>query len=572
MPRFFQPLLELLILLLLFSKDPSVLGYGLDILLFVIPYQYRYSSLLSFRRNILYNGFRYDRTESKVNCYYWRRSFGDRSCQVCTASVTNVLVNTIRYLRAEKAFDEIVVFEQRSTSGGIWNYTGDEKDEDLFAVPQTDPRGRIQDPTWKTPPSSTGLSATNGANGTKTIASFLSPIYEKLETNIPRGLMGFQDLDWPQDSQLFPTHQTVLQYIQDYVEDVQHLVQSETQVFDVRPADERHNGSWIVMTRNLRTYSLEEHIFDAVIVANGHFIVPYVPDIPGVQEWNEKFSGAISHSKYYRSPEDFAGKKVVVVGNSASGSDISTQISEYSQHPLLWSSRSESMLGPSPSSLKREVPPIARFLPGTRGVEFTDGTIEENIDAIIFATGYFYSLPFLENVEPKLITDGSYVNYTYKHLFYALRPTLSFLVLNQRVIPFPLAEAQSAVLARVYSGRLTLPSLPTMRAWEHGIIQEMGNGRNFHLMNFPKDANYINELSTWALTATPREGLENEGRGKKPPVWGEWEFWCRENFPAIRRAFAALGEKKGKVRTLEEVGFSFEEYLRRKERGEGKMI
>jgi hypothetical protein len=55
-------------------------------------------------------------------------------------------------------------------------------------------------------------------------------------------------------------------------------------------------------------------------------------------------------------------------------------------------------------------------------------------------------------------------------------------------------------------------------------------------------------------------------------VWGEWEFWCRENFPAIRQAFGKLGEKRLTTRTLEEVGFSFEEYKRKKAQEEGKMI
>lgn len=384
--------------------------------------------------------------------------------------------------------------------------------------------------------------------------------------------MKFQDLDWPHDSQLFPKHETVLQYIADYGNDVQDLVQYETQVLNVEPADDKQNGAWNVLTRNLRTNKQTTQKFDAVIVANGHFIVPHIPDIPGIRQWHAKFPSAISHSKYYRIPEEFSNKKVVVVGNSASGSDISTQISHVSNHPLLWSSRSDSIFKPSPSSLKRELPPIAEFLPETRGVRFENGVVENDIDAVLFATGYFYSLPFLENVRPKLITDGSHVNHTYKHIFYAPRPTLSFLVLNQRVIPFPTAEAQSAVLARVYSGRLSLPPLATMQAWEEETIQEMGNGRNFHLMPFPKDGNYTNELSNWALTAELRNGLDNDGKGKLPPFWGEWEFWCRENFPKIRRAFSALGEKRFETTTLEEVGFRFEEHLQDKSRQEGKLV
>jgi cation diffusion facilitator CzcD-associated flavoprotein CzcO len=384
--------------------------------------------------------------------------------------------------------------------------------------------------------------------------------------------MGFQDLDWPSDSQLFPKHQTVLEYIKAYAADVQSLIECSTQVTDVSPVDSSPSGAWNVTTRSLHTNEERLSVYDAVIVANGHFIVPYVPSIPDIEAWNKSYPGLITHSKYYRRPEEFTGKKVIVVGNSASGVDISSQILPFCIPPLLWSVQSTSMFSPSPSSLKRELPPISRFLPETRGVEFTDGTVEEGIDAIVFATGYFYSLPFLENVEPKLIGDGTHVEQTYQHIFYAPRPTLSLLALNQKVIPFPIAEAQAAVVARVYSGRLPLPSLSIMRDWEKKTEEETGGKRNFHVMAFPKDGKYINELGRWAEEATLNDDLENNGRGKVGPKWGEWEFWCRENFPAIRRAFGERGEERFSIRKLEELGFSFEKHKQTKEKEDGKRI
>ncbi|KAF3037882.1 hypothetical protein E8E11_005816 [Didymella keratinophila] len=476
-----------------------------------------------------------------------------------------------RYLRAEKAFSKIVLFEQRPRDGGIWNYTAEERDEDLFTVPQTNPSGKNQSPIWK--PALTNSHTINRNNGTANDPAFVSPMYERLETNIPRGLMGFKGLDWPQDSQLFPKHQTVLKYIEDYGRDVQDTVRYSTQVTNVTPTTDDAATSWSVTSSNLQTSIDTTETYDAVIVANGHFITPYIPDITNIADWSLAHPGLISHSKYYRRPEEFTGKKVIVVGNSASGADISNQIAEHCALPLLWSSKSTNLfVSATPTDpRRRELPPIKDFNPATRGVEFEDGTIENNIDAIVFATGYFYSLPFLSNVTPALITDGSHVNHTYKHLFYAPKPTLSFLALPQRVIPFPTAEAQAAVLARVYSGRLSLPPLPEMQQWETNRLAE-AIGRAFHLLPFPKDGENINELSKWALSAPRREGLENEGQGMVPPVWGEWEFWCRENFPAIRQAFGKLGEKRFTTRTLEEVGFSYEEYKKKKAQEEGKMI
>lgn len=477
-----------------------------------------------------------------------------------------------RYLRAEKAFSKIVLFEQRPRDGGIWNYTSDERDEDLFSVPQTNPSGRNQEPLWRE--SKECGHATDAYMNTPKQPVFVSPMYERLETNIPRGLMGFKGLDWPKDSQLFPKHQTVLKYIADYGKDVQDTIRYATQVTSVTPLSDAPSSAWSVTTLALQTASATTETYDAVIVANGHFITPYVPDIPGIAEWNTAHPGAISHSKYYRRPEEFAGKRVVVVGNSASGADISNQIAGHCALPLLWSSKSTNLfVSATPTDpRRRELPPIKQFLPSTRGVEFEDGTISHAIDAILFATGYFYSLPFLDQVRPSPITDGTRVNHTYKHLFFAPKPTLSFLALPQRVIPFPTAEAQSAVLARVYSGRLSLPPLTEMRDWEAAREAETGDGRGFHLLPFPQDGQNINELAKWALSAPRRGGLENEGRGLLPPVWGEWEFWCREHFPAIRQAFGKLGERRFTTRTLEEVGFSYEDYKKRKAEQDKKVV
>lgn len=464
-----------------------------------------------------------------------------------------------KYLRAEKAFDKIVLFEHRRSSGGLWNHTPDQTSEDIFTIPQTDPKGQNQDPLWKN-------AAADDTAADGKIASFLSPIYEELETNIPRGLMGFKGLDWPQNTPLFPKHRTVLEYIQDYGRDVQGLIQYETQVINAEPTSNEPNSTWNVTVRNLRTKKVTKEIYDAIIVASGRFTVPNVPDVPGIREWNKQYPGSITHSKYYRRPVDFANKKVVVVGNAASGADISDQIANHCQTPLIWSARSFSPFSANAAKDPRRkvYGALKRFLPSTRSVEMEDGTIIEDVDAILFATGYFYSLPFLEHVKPALITDGSHVENTYQHLFYAPQPTLSFLVLNQRIVPFPIAEAQSAVLARVYSGRLALPSLQDMQAWHVARRAEIESDRNFHLLLFPKDGEYINMLSTWALSAPPRSDLDNDGKGKIPPLWGDREFWCREHVPAIRGAFGMLEEERKKhITRIEEVGFDYEQHLKK---------
>ncbi|WPH01582.1 Hypothetical protein R9X50_00443000 [Acrodontium crateriforme] len=464
-----------------------------------------------------------------------------------------------KYLLAERAFSRISILEQRSTVGGLWNYVP--CPNNVLAglrIPQANPHAKRNEPIW------TGdLNSSNGLQQTQ--ATFMTPVYDRLETNIPRGLMRFSDLEWPEDCQLFPEHEKVLEYIERFADDVRHLVKFQTQVLDVRLLVDKR---WAVKSQVLNPTGngvISEEIFDAVIVASGHFDVEHIPDVPGIREWNAAYPRSISHSKYYRSPEPYANKKVIVVGNSASGIDISAQIQPICKHPLLLSQKSESFLVNETSASKIDKPPIAEYVVENRTVKFADGTIERDVDAILYCTGYFYSLPFLDSLSPSLITAGERVENLYQHIFYRPQPTLSFLVLNQRVIPFPIAEAQSAIIARSLSGKISLPGEEEMKSWEEALIQEMGAGRDFHVLKYPKDANYINMLHDWAVTSDgkiPDRHPDNTLTGRPPPYWGEEEFWIRARFPQIKKAFNDMGDMRHSKRSLIDVGFDFDAWSR----------
>jgi hypothetical protein len=88
-------------------------------------------------------------------------------------------------------------------------------------------------------------------------------------------------------------------------------------------------------------------------------------------------------------------------------------------------------------------------------------------DVILFATGYDYRMPFLQGnlqVDLNRLFQDRYVYPLYKQLFHANFPdgTLSFLTIPYRVVPFPLAEIQSHLIARVLSGKILLPSREKM--------------------------------------------------------------------------------------------------------------
>lgn len=239
------------------------------------------------------------------------------------------------------------------------------------------------------------------------------------------------------------------------------------------------------------------------------------------------------------------------MGNSASGVDIGNQIGEVCKRPLLQSQRQESYLDNGPSAHKKVVAEIVEFMEADRAVRFANGRIEKEVDAVVFCTGYFYSYPFLAK-DLRLVSDGQRTQHVYQQIFQTTYPTLAFLALPQKIIPFPIAECQAAVIARVWSKRLQLPNKSEMNQWEDIVIKERGTGTNFHNLVFPLDADYIKELHDWSLQAKPK------GKGKTPPYWGEKERWMRERFPAIKKAFADRGSERHQVRSVEELGFDYE--------------
>lgn len=248
------------------------------------------------------------------------------------------------------------------------------------------------------------------------------------------------------------------------------------------------------------------------------------------------------------------------MGHSASGTDIANQISNVSQLPLIVCEKYACILPAEPSSSTITLPEISEFILENRSVKFTNGHVETNVDSVIFCTGYMYSYPFLKSLWPPVVSDGNRVQNIYQQIFYHPIPTLSFIGLPQRIIPLPVSEGQSALIARIFSGRLSLPSEAHMQSWEEEYLDQTGEGKVFHNLAFPLDATYINMLHNRSASAVTRIGLENDGKGKLPPYWGEKEQWVRERFPLIKEASLKLGAERHKVTTLEELGFDFKEW------------
>jgi cation diffusion facilitator CzcD-associated flavoprotein CzcO len=180
------------------------------------------------------------------------------------------------------------------------------------------------------------------------------------------------------------------------------------------------------------------HQARAVVAATGSWQKPFIPDYPG----REDFSGIQIHSANYRSPDPFAGKRVLIVGAGNSGAQVMAEVSIFAD--ATWATLEEPQFLPddvdgrvlfdaasekyralttgAPSGSSTENKPKSRDLLGSivmvepvraardrgglpsrrmferfteNGVVWGDGG-EEFIDAVIWCTGFEPAVDFLK--------------------------------------------------------------------------------------------------------------------------------------------------------------------------------
>ncbi|KAL8119222.1 flavin-containing monooxygenase FMO GS-OX5-like [Apium graveolens] len=284
-----------------------------------------------------------------------------------------------------------------------------------------------------------------------------SSLYSSLRTNFPRHVMGFSDFSFTkiyEDSRTFPSHEEVLQFLNDFAQQfgLVELTRLNAEVVRV----EARNDEWIVESRT-GELSLEE-VFDAVVVCVGHHTEPRVPNFPGIEKW----PGKQIHSHNYRVPEPFRDQIVVVIGTGPSAMDISAEIAEVAKEVHV-STRSSSVLSKLAIFAKLNNHSEIDYVDESGRVVFQDGSSVQ-ADILFHCTGYRYKFPFLKSNNVVTVEDNR-VGPLYKHVFPPeLAPRLSFIGIPYGTSGFPLMELQAKWISLVLSGQLVLPSKETMMA------------------------------------------------------------------------------------------------------------
>ncbi|XP_069839715.1 uncharacterized protein [Dendropsophus ebraccatus] len=293
--------------------------------------------------------------------------------------------------------------------------------------------------------------------------------------------MEFPDFSFDPSLPSFIHHSHVLKYLEDYTDEfaIRPHIRFNTPVVSVYPvSDDQERLSWRVVSRTQGEEVLEK--FDAVMVCVGHYSHPYIPDIDGIKD----FQGQVLHSHYYRYPEVFSSRSIVLLGSGPSGVDIAIELSAHAKRVIL--SHRGPPLNWSPPNNVSMAPPVVS---ATRNALVCEDGRKILADTLIFCTGYRYNYPFfLPRRDVDDITNGEiperrdvldwgflegedmkrpdlgegHMPPLYKHIIHARYPSLSFIGACKIVVPFPLVHCQAQFFLLVLEGKCPLPPVEQM--------------------------------------------------------------------------------------------------------------
>ncbi|KAH3687959.1 hypothetical protein WICPIJ_001056 [Wickerhamomyces pijperi] len=442
---------------------------------------------------------------------------------------------TLDTLKSLDKFDEIVLYERRDVLGGVWYL--DEKPNELDIEP-----GLSQnelDPQLQIPKD---INAQEGKKLERSTQEryIHTASYETLRTNIPEHLMTYSDeKSWGADQSVYVEEEyvrgtAIQEYIERYVQrNKQHVVFNTT----VESIDKDYsNGVDAKFKLTLRTELSEtnedgkaldlwtEREFDSVIIATGHYHVPYIPDVPGLKDVYRLHPGKISHSKTFRITDDFKDQKLLIIGTRASGSDIA-EIAVKTAKVVYQSKRS-----PGTAARWADVenlfikPKIERYTvdPETKEitVHFNDGTTITDPDQIIYATGFRFSYPFLKNLYPGF-TTGYAVPDLYLHTFFTKDPRLTLVGVPTDAISFRAFEFQAVLVSRYLAGLVSLPPLRDQITWGNQRYRLYGDTRAYHTIEHNGKLEYLQSLVDLGGGVEP---IDDRKIGRPFPVWTDFDL------------------------------------------------
>lgn len=298
-----------------------------------------------------------------------------------------------------------------------------------------------------------------------------SSMYKGLHTNLPKEIMHYPDYPFPEQECSYLSAEDVLKYYQSYADkfNLRNKIKFEHHVVRVRPLQD---DTWEVIVRDLQHNKYETVNYDAVLVCNGHYNTPLIPDYEGAKE----FQGRQIHSHDYKSSDSFKDENVLIIGAGPSGRDAVLDFQRHAKH-VTWSHHlTDGFL----INLRENVTQKPDVLKLTQdGAIFIDGSYQP-CSLIVYCTGYRFTFPFL-SADCGLMTINNCIEPLFKHCLNIHNPKLAVIGLPNTVCPNQMFDLQVRFCLTFITGRKKLPTKEEM-------LEDLENDKRIQLVerNLPK--------------------------------------------------------------------------------------
>ncbi|NMI05053.1 NAD(P)/FAD-dependent oxidoreductase [Paenibacillus sp. SZ31] len=139
--------------------------------------------------------------------------------------------------------------------------------------------------------------------------------YDSLTLFSPAPYSSLPGLPFPGGANVYPRRDEVVQYLKSYAATYNFPIHTGQEVIKV---DKESN------IYTVHTSSGEQFRTRSIISASGAFVNPHIPNIPGMHE----FKGEILHAKDYRNEKEFKNKRIIVVGGGNSAVQIAVELAK----------------------------------------------------------------------------------------------------------------------------------------------------------------------------------------------------------------------------------------------------
>lgn len=141
--------------------------------------------------------------------------------------------------------------------------------------------------------------------------------YDRLHLHTVKQYSHLPHAEFPESYPLYVKRAQLVEYMENYAT-----------TFNIKP----HFGESVISIKKegkdawaVKTEKGSQYITNNVILATGMNRLCHEPDFPG----QELYKGSITHSRKYKNPEPFLGKKVLVIGIGNTGAEVALDLSEH---------------------------------------------------------------------------------------------------------------------------------------------------------------------------------------------------------------------------------------------------